>query len=1157
MTAVGGGIRAYDLADRYRSTSAEVLLSGVQGVARLLVEQSVRDRARGLQTATFVSGYPGSPLGGVDLALASTPELRDRPGFTLVPGMNEELAATAVFGSQLPLPGRRSPYDGTVGVWYGKSPGVDRAGDAFRNGNLFGANPSGGVLVLAGDDPAPKSSTVPSASEAALAAFGLPVLAPRNSEEIVEFGLLGVALSRASGCWVALKIVTDVADGAWSFSRDFGALEITVPEVEWNGKLWTYRQETMPGPPTAILAERELVGPRWQMVKAFARANGLNSVEIDTADAWLGIVAPGKTYDDTRQALADLGLDAETVASRGIRVLRIGMLYPLEPEVVREFARGLETVLVIEEKHPFVESQVRDALYGSARAPAVVGKRDRDGGLLVPADGELTAPRIAEALRRVLAPRIEVRDAAVLPAAFLPTLPVQRNAYFCSGCPHNRSTVVPAGSLAGGGIGCHGLVGMMDRSASAVTGLTHMGGEGAQWIGQAFSYDGGHIFQNVGDGTYFHSGQLAVQACVAAGVDVTFKLLYNSTVAMTGGQDAVGALSVPDLTKKLEAEGIRRTIVCTDEPHRYKGLEATLARTAEVWHRDRLEEAQLLLREIPGVTVLIYDQQCAAQARRFRKRGELPVRTKRVIINEDVCEGCGDCGRKSNCLSVQPVETEFGRKTRIDQTSCNTDYSCLDGDCPSFVTVDVGSPRKEARAPVPPAPAVPEPAIAPLTSTYNVYLVGVGGTGVVTVNQVLATAALLDGLQVRSLDQTGMSQKAGPVASHLRIARDEIEPSNRIGVGQSDCYLALDFLTGSEVRNLVYAEPGRTAAYVSTSEVPTGAMVEGSAGLSFPPREQLLQRLRPSVRDLFDLDTFAAANALFGNTTPCHFLLVGAAFQAGALPISAAAIEAALELNGVGVAANLAAFRWGRVAVADPAAFAAATTRPTGAPRAVHPLPDTPLAGPTRAAAASRAAHLAQYGGDRLVRSYLAAVEDAWHAERRVTDRTDFSNAVAVGLHRVLGYKDEYEVARMLTARGFLASIDEQLPGARRVRYQLHPPFMRALGRKKKISLGRSWRPFLRLLARLRFLRGTPFDPFGYAHVRRTERALAREYAALVVSLAATLESENYDHAVAVAEAIDLVRGYEGIKLANVERYRQRLAELGIHGDAAAAAEAA
>ena len=985
-----------------------------------------------------------------------------------------------------------------------------------------------------------------------LAAYGLPVLAPRTSEEVVELGLLGVELSRASGCWVALKIVTDVADGAWTVGRDFGALTVTVPEIEWDGAPWSYRQHTEPGPPAALVAEQELLGPRWRMVQAFARANAVDRVEVDTADAWLGIVAPGMTYDDTLQALIDLGIDAANAARRGIRMLRIGMLNPLEPEGVRAFARGLETVLVVEDKRGFVEAQVRDALYGSADPPAVLGKRDGEGRLLVPADGGLTAPRIAEALRRVLAPRVEIREAPVPPAISLPALPIRRMAYFCSGCPHNRSTVVPEGSLAGGGIGCHGLVGMMERTDSAVTGLTQMGGEGAQWIGQSFAQGGGHVFQNVGDGTFFHSAQLCVQACVAAGVSITFKLLYNSTVAMTGGQDPTGSLGVPEITRKLEAEGVRRTIVCTDEPERYKGAAATLAGNAEVWDRSRLDEAQRALRDAPGVTALIYDQQCAAQVRRLRKRGKLAERTTRVVINEDVCEGCGDCGRKSNCLSVQPVETELGRKTRIDQTSCNTDYTCLEGDCPALVTVEIDPERGRAREDdLPAPPAVPEPPVPEVDSTVNVFLVGIGGTGVVTVNQILATAAMLDGMEVHTLDQTGMSQKAGPVVSHLRMAREEIEPANRVGIGQADCYLALDILTGSESRTLLHAAPGRTAAFVSTSDVPTGAMVEGSAALEFLPREELLERIRSSAREVFALDALAAAQSLFGHTTPSHLLLVGAAFQAGSLPISAHAIERTIELNGVGVAANLAAFRWGRVAVADPEAFAAATAR-ASTPRPRHPLPDSPLAGPTCDAAAVRAHHLAEYGGERLVRRYLEGVEEAWRAERRVTDETGFSRAVAVGLHKVLAYKDEYEVARLLTESSFASAIREELPGARRVTFLLHPPFLRALGLRRKFPVGPAGRPLLAALARMKFLRGTPFDVFGYARMRRLERALAEEYASMVSGLAATLEPESYERAVSAAEAIDLVRGYEEVKLAGLERYRERLAELDL-SDAAAA----
>jgi indolepyruvate ferredoxin oxidoreductase len=1152
-TSVDTGIRAYDLADRFRPTASTVLLGGVHAIGRLIVEQRERDRRRGLRTATFVSGYQGSPLGGVDFALQSIAELRDRDDFTIVPAVNEEIAATSVWGSQLPLPGTASPYTGTLGIWYGKSPGVDRSGDALRHGNLFGASSTGGVLVLVGDDPAAKSSTIPSASEAVLASFGLPVLAARSSEEVVELGLLGVELSRASGCWVALKIVTDVADGAWTVGRDFAELAVTVPEIEWEGERWSYRQHTVPGPPAAVFAEGDLFGPRWRMVQEFARVNALDRVEVDPSDAWLGIVAPGKTYSDTMQALLDLGLDAEAAADRGIRVMRVGMLNPLERDGIREFARGLETILVVEEKQGFLEPQVRDALYGSARRPAVHGKLDAEGRPLVPADGELTASRVAEALRRVLAPRVELREAPASPAAHLPALPVRRMAYFCSGCPHNLSTIVPEGSVAGGGIGCHGLVGMMDRPESTVTGLTQMGGEGAQWIGQSFAQGGGHVFQNVGDGTYFHSAQLCVQACVAAGVDVTFKLLHNSAVAMTGGQDPAGGLSVPEITRKLEAEGVRRTIVCTDEPERYDGSGHRLARNAVVWDRSRLDEAQRALREVTGVTVLLYDQQCAAQVRRLRRRGLLTARKTRVFINEDVCEGCGDCGRKSNCLSVQPVETELGRKTRIDQTSCNTDYACLEGDCPAFVTVEVDPEASRAVArPAPDPPVVSPPPTASLDATVNVYVVGIGGTGVVTVNQVLGTAAVLDGLRAQTLDQTGMSQKAGPVVSHLRIGAGEIEPSNRVGLGQADCYLALDVLTGSESRTLVHAHPERTSAFVSTSDVPTGAMVEGSAPLELLPRAELLGRIRASVRDVFDVDAPAAAQALFGHTTPSHFLLVGAAVQAGALPISVEAIERAIELNAVGVADNLAALRWGRVAVVDPEAFAAATAV-SRASRPRHPLPDSPLEGPTRDAAAVRARLLSEYGGDGLVREYLDAVESAWRAEREVTDETDFSHAVAVGLHKVLAYKDEYEVARLLTAPGFEAAIGAELPGGRRLRYRLHPPFLRALGLRRKISLGPLGRPALVTLARLRFLRGTAFDPFGHARMRKVERALAREYSQLVSELTTDLDAESYERAVAAASAVDLVRGYEEIKLAGIERYRRRIVELGLNGSAPAA----
>ncbi|MGH3615880.1 MAG: indolepyruvate ferredoxin oxidoreductase family protein, partial [Pseudonocardia sp.] len=688
----------FELAARYRAGAGPVLLTGVQAIARMLVEQHAADAAAGLRTASFVSGYPGSPLGGLDKTFAMASELRETAGLEMVPGVNEELAATAVWGSQVEVPGHARTVDGAVGVWYGKGPGVDRAGDPMRHGNMCGAHPRGGVLVLAGDDPSCKSSTIPCISERTLAGYGLPVLYPGSAEEIVRLGRFGVAMSRASGMWVGMKVTTDVADGIYTIDGSCGEVDITVPELEWEGRPWVYEQVPMLIPPDSLRAEAQMYGPRWAMVRAFLAANPINTVEVDVPGAWLGVVAGGKTFTDVRQGLRDLGLDDDDCRRAGIKLLRLGMIHPVERDLLREFAAGIETVLVVEEKSPFVESAVRDALYGLPDAPLVIGSDDAFGVPLVPVAGELTAGLLAGPLRRVLAAHPEIAlapDPAARPSPTLDLLPVSRTPYFCSGCPHNRSTTVVEGAVAGGGIGCHAMVAFTERPSSEVTTLTQMGGEGAQWIGQAPFTGAGHMFQNIGDGTFAHSGQLAVQACVAAGVSITYKLLYNRAVAMTGGQDAEGGLEVPALAAKLLAEGVKKIIVCADEPERYRSL-AALPAGVDLWHRDRFDEAQRALAAVEGVSVLVYDQRCAAESRRMRKRGTLPIRPTRVVINEAVCEGCGDCGVKSNCLSVQPTDTEFGRKTRIDQTSCNTDYSCLDGDCPSFVTVELppGAPAR-------------------------------------------------------------------------------------------------------------------------------------------------------------------------------------------------------------------------------------------------------------------------------------------------------------------------------------------------------------------------------------------------------------------------------------------------------------------------------
>lgn len=1142
----------YDLDDRYRVSGPPMLLTGVQAIARLLVEHRALDRRRGLRTASFVSGYQGSPLGGLDRMLADMPDVLRDNDIRFVPGLNEELAATSVWGSQIDLPAANATHDGVTGFWYGKGPGVDRATDPLRHANMYGVNRRGGAVLLVGDDPASKSSTVPAVSERSLAALGIPVLFPRNSTEIVTLGLHAIEMSRASGCVVALKIVADVADGAWVVDGADLQLDPVMPTIDWNGHPYAYTQSPIVLRPAMIVgAEAELVGPRTALVHEYAARNSLNVVEVDAPGARLGLVASGSCFDSLRQALTDLGVSDDALVAAGVRLMRMGMMSPVEPAAVTRLAEGLDEIVVVEDKTSFMEMQIRDLLYGTEHAPRILGKKDATGERLIPADGELTAGRLLAPLRHALEGWLTVTPPQ-RPRTALPLLPVNRSAYFCSGCPHNRSTVLPEGSMGGGGIGCHVMVTISDRPESAVTGVTQMGGEGAQWIGQAWFTDADHIFQNVGDGTFFHSAQLAVQACIAAGVNITYKLLYNEVVAMTGAQDAEGALSVAQLTHKLRTEGVTKIVVCADEPGRHRKRD--LAAGTLLWDRDRLDEAQRLLRDVPGVTVLIYDQHCAADARRQRKRGTLPARTQRVLINEAVCEGCGDCGAKSNCLSVQPVETDYGRKTRIEQTSCNTDYSCLDGDCPSFVSVET-APRRRRRSPkkatakrgYPTPPSVPtSSADHPVTTTQNVFMTGIGGTGIVTVNQVLATAALRAGYAVESLDQTGLSQKAGPVTGHLRFAAGDLEPANRLTPGSADCFLGFDLLTLAEDRNLVYGDPALTQAVISTSRTATGTMVHDPL-VQHPDEAGLLERVRTASKEMFDFDALEAADRIFGNTVAANFLLVGAAHQTGALRLPAAALEEAIEINGTAVAANIAAFRWGRVAVTDPAAFRAAnaSTRATPVRAVPASVERAGFTGELLDAVVRRAADLVDFQDEGLADSYVDTVRRVAEAESKISGDTRLALAVARNLFKLTAYKDEYEVARLLTDPAFLQQAEESFPDST-VSFLLHPPVLRAMGRKKKIAMGPRSQFALRGLARMKFLRGTRADLFGYAHVRRVERELRDHYRGMVEDLASALTPETLDRAVEIAELPDLVRGYESIKLGNVERYVEALRARGI-----------
>jgi indolepyruvate ferredoxin oxidoreductase len=1164
----------FDLEAKYRVTEGGVLITGVQALARVLFDQIRADRRRGLSTAAFVSGYPGSPLGGFDQTLQRSGPLLGEHDIHWMPGVNEDLAATAVWGSQQNNLAPLSRHDGVIGMWYGKAPGVDRSGDAFRHANLHGAGTNGGVLCAVGDDPQAKSSTLPNSSEVALYDAGMPVLVPGTPQEVLDLGRHGYELSRFTGCWTGLKIVTAVADGFSSADVAVERIVPSLPELAFDGRPWRFVQAPQFFLPATVELEAELYERRHAAATAYAAENQLDVVEIDPPGAWLTILSFGRVYREVRQALADLGLarDAE-IRDAGIRLVRLGMIYPLEPGVVRAAARGVQEILVVEEKRPFVERFIREQLYDLAERPRVLGKRDERDRPLIPVDGELTADRLRPALGRRLAQRLGPQMLQPVPAAQRTQLSIvpgagTRTAAFCSGCPHNRSTVETSGSPVGGGVGCHAMVMWMDRGAVS---YSQMGGEGAAWLGRAPFTSVPHFVQNIGDGTFFHSGSLAVRAAVSAGATMTFKILYNGVVAMTGGQDPAGQLDVPRLCRAMTAEGVARIIVVAEDPSRY-GRSARLPAGTQVWGRDRLEEAERLLAKVPGVTLLVYDQACAAELRRLRKRGRAPERTQRVVINEAVCEGCGDCGTKSNCLSVRPVETDLGRKTQIDQASCNTDYSCLDGDCPSFVTVRAPSARAAAPRPLPELPGdLPEPArkagIADIGG-YGIVATGIGGTGVVMLNQVLATAAFLDGLQVTGLDQTGLSQKAGPVVSHLRLWRAAAdsgqargpaagpprnaqagnpEAASAVGEESADLLLALDLLVATEPRHLARMRADRTATVASTSIVATAGMVRGTSGppAVAPLLDAVRERSRPGA--LTTVDTVALATALFGDSIAANLIALGAAYQAGALPVAASSIARAIELNGVAVERNQAAFRAGRLAVHDPGclpvARRAGELRRQAAPAqlaAARRLADEHgIAGPFAELAIRRAAELTAYQNAKLAGRYLDLVAVTARAEAEQTGATGgLTEAVVDAFFHLLAYKDEYEVARLHLLPEFDEALAAAVGGGRGVRYRLHPPVLRSLGLRKKVAIPAPLaRGSFRLLRSMRHVRGTSADVFGYTRVRQTERRLVAEYDAEIRAVATGLSTATHGAAVELARLPLAIRGYEGIKLAAVERY--------------------
>ncbi len=1147
---------SYRLDDRFTLEEGTVYLSGIQALVRLPMDQVRRDRRAGLRTGAFISGYEGSPLGGYDLALQRAGRLLAEHNIHFVPGINEDVAATAVMGSQIHQIFPNPKFDGVTGIWYGKGPGVDRSGDVLRHANFAGTGKNCGALALGGDDHLSKSSTIPHQSELSFFNVAFPVLYPGNTQEILDLGLAGIALSRFSGAWTGIKMVTNVCDGGGTVEVSPERGPVVAPQLEFNGRPYEKVLQGMLIVPYTLMLEQEIHYHKIEAARAFARENRLNRIVASHDHDRLAIVTAGKSYYDLRTALRDLGLDDEGLARAGVRILKLAMTYPLEPSIIEEFTRGLEEILVIEEKRSFIELQLRELLYNRPERPAIYGKSDRRGEVLVPTHGELDPDPIARVVgHRILARSDRSRDAlgAREGAVFegierrLTRLAeidgrakdpiVVRPPSFCSGCPHNRSTLVPDGMLAGGGIGCHGMAGRLQHIHRGFSYITQMGGEGAPWIGISPFTESPHLFQNVGDGTFFHSATLAVNACVAAGVNITFKILYNNAVAMTGGQQVAGGLPIPELTRQLEAQGLKRIVILTDDLERYRDRTG-LAASAEVHYRDDLEPVMDELSKAPGATALIYDQQCAAEKRRLRSRGKLPKPEKLLVINEEVCEGCGDCVSKSNCLSLHPVETEYGQKTRIHQSSCNADYSCLLGDCPSFVSVLVepGTGLRKKKLPQLPAVEIAAPAFqVPVGDGYEILMPGIGGTGVVTLNALLATAALLEGLHVSTLDQTGLSQKGGAVVSSILIGSRPVGLANKSSYGSVHLLLGCDLLGAAAAENLKRADPNRTIAVVNTAEVPTGDTVRQGAVHFGGPLIDAINRSTRSRANLF-VDATRLAESLFASHMAANIFLLGVACQAGYVPVSAASIERAIELNGVAVDQNLAAFRWGRKYHHDPDAveeLAAPGRRAKTAPPSVDDLIDR------------RARDLAEYQNAGYARRYRQRIERVREREQQIRPgSTVLTEAAARYLYKLMAYKDEYEVARLLTRPEFEQRTLEMFEAPRTLVYNLHPPLLRAFGLRKKIALGPWFRPALRLLAGLRGLRGTPLDAFGWAEVRRGERELIRWYEQTLETVLAGLSEANFAEAVEILRSPESIRGYEQIKLRSVEAVQKQVAEL-------------
>ncbi|MEA2878422.1 MAG: indolepyruvate ferredoxin oxidoreductase [Hyphomicrobiales bacterium] len=1124
------------LDDKYDLRQSRVFVTGYQALIRATLMQQERDRLAGLNTAGYVSGYRGSPLGGLDQQFMRAKSALDKHNILFQTGLNEDLAATAIWGTQQAELRGEGKYDGVFGMWYGKGPGVDRTGDVFRHANFAGSSKHGGVVALMGDDHTAESSTTAHQSEFHFVDVMIPILNPAGVQEFIDYALYGWAMSRFCGSWVALKCMHETVESTGVVEAGLDSLKIVIPgDDEFKMPPGGLNIRLVDG---ILDMEARLHDYKRDAMLAFVHANKLNKMVISGGpNARIGIITVGKSYLDVRQAFDQLGIDEVKCNDLGIRLFKIGCPWPISRAELRDFAKGLELIIVVEEKRSLIEVQVREELYGTANQPVVIGKRDEQENWLFPVKGALDPHEIAIAvgdrvLKRghndELANRVSRLKQGQSAVAAMTDVSA-RTPYFCSGCPHNSSTVVPQGMRAYAGIGCHFMSQWMDRNT---LGWTHMGGEGANWIGEAPFSKRNHVFQNLGDGTYNHSGYLAIRAAAASGVNVTYKILFNDAVAMTGGQRNDGGLNVPQIARQVAAEGAKKIVVVTDEPWKYPS-DADFPKGVTIHHRDELMAVQTGLADVPGLTVLIYDQTCAAEKRRRRKRGQFPDPDKRVVINELVCEGCGDCGVQSNCVSVQPLDTEWGRKRTIDQSSCNKDFSCLKGFCPSFVTVE-GAKLKRGKGVEAPAnlPALPEPVQPAIGQTYSIIVTGVGGTGIVTIGGVLGMAAHLEGKGVGIIDQAGLAQKGGAVYSHIRIARKpEDIHAIRVAAGECDLVLGGDMVVVGNKKVLSTAKLGGTTMVINTAEILPGDFTR-NADFSLPT-ERLKRAIRTAAgaEKTHFVDGTRLATALLGNSIGANIFMVGYAYQLGALPLSAASIERAIELNGEAVPMNLAAFQFGRRAAFDAASVEALVKPAPGAASDARLLSQG-----FDETVARRVEFLTAYQNADYAARYKALVGKVQAAEAaKAPGKTGLADAVARYLFKLIAYKDEYEVARLYAEPSFLAQVKNEVAGDNlTLRFHLAPPLLarkdKVTGLPKKITLGPWMLPAFRVLAKFKFLRGTPFDIFGYSEERRTERKLIADYEALLGEIIDKLTPENHHIAVGLAAIPEKIRGFGHVK---------------------------